>query len=215
MSSPNANGALQPSARPSRGTMLARIAISAVFAATAMAVPQFTAPETAAAASSCTGWTSQTLPPTTIKVLRTDSGKVQKVDFRRYVAEVMASGEWPSRLRKATLEAGAVATKQYAWYHAMKGHHRSAYVRGGSCYDVRDDTRDQLYRPASAKPTTKQLAAVQKTWGLSLRKKRRLLPDRLSGRHQQHLRCGRQWLEALRAQRRGLCRKGLELQAAS
>ena len=51
----------------------------------------------------------------------------RQVGFRRYVAEVMASGEWPGRLHTTTLEAGAVATKQYAWYYALKGHHRSGY----------------------------------------------------------------------------------------
>ena len=99
------------------------------------------------------------IPPVSIKVLRSSAGKVQKVAFKRYVAEVMASGEWPSRLHKATLEAGAVATKQYAWYYAMNGNHRSSYVHNGTCYDVRDDTRDQLYRPEHTKPTTKQEAA--------------------------------------------------------
>jgi hypothetical protein len=82
----------------------------------------------------------------------------------------MASGEWPGRLRRAALEAGAVATKQYAWYYTLKGNHRPGYSRNGTCYDVRDDTTDQLYRPQRAKPTSKQKAAVNKTWGLTLRK---------------------------------------------
>jgi hypothetical protein len=155
-----------------RGAAAARIALGAVFVTSVMAAPHFTAPE-AVEASSCTGWTSLSTPPRTIKVLRTNKGTVQKVPFRRYVAEVMASGEWPGRLRKATLEAGAVATKQYAWYYAMKGNHRSSYRRNGSCYDVRDDTVDQLYRPEKTNPTATQQAAVTKTWGLTLRKKGR------------------------------------------
>ena len=81
----------------------------------------------------------------------------------------MASGEWPSRLKMATLEAGALATKQYAWYYAMKGNHRSHYARNGQCYDVRDDTNDQLYKHY-ARPDARQKKAVDKTWGLSLRK---------------------------------------------
>jgi hypothetical protein len=72
---------------------------------------------------------------------------------------------------QAALEVGAVAVKQYAWYHALKGNHRASYrSRGGECYDVRDDVRDQLFRPASARPTRKQLRAIDTTWGLSLRK---------------------------------------------
>jgi hypothetical protein len=140
-----------------------------MLALTILAVPGLTRPEPAVAGSSCTSWTSYSAPPRTIKVLRTRTGRIEKVAFRRYVARVMASGEWPSRLKSATLEAGAVATKQYAWFYAMRGNHRPYYVRGGRCYDVRDDTRDQLYRPW-AKPSTRQQAAESKTWGLSLRK---------------------------------------------
>jgi hypothetical protein len=143
--------------------------LGAIFVTTLMTLPQLSRPDVAEAAS-CTGWTSLATPPVSIKVLRSGAGKVQKVAFRRYVAEVMASGEWPSRLRKATLEAGAVATKQYAWYYAMNGNHRSSYVHNGRCYDVRDDTRDQLYRPEKTRPTAKQEAAVARTWGLTLRK---------------------------------------------
>lgn len=164
-----APAAPRPQTRPRFGAAALRIAVGAIFMASALAVPQVAAPA-AAQASSCTGWTSRVSPPRTIRVLRTRSGRIQKVAFRKYVAEVMASGEWPSRLRNATLEAGAVATKQYAWYYAMKGHHRKHYRRGGKCYDVRDDTRDQLYRPERAKPTARQQRAINKTWALTLRK---------------------------------------------
>jgi hypothetical protein len=123
-----------------------------------------------AAGSSCTGWTNQVVPPRAIRVLRTASGRVQRVPFRRYVAEVMASGEWPSRLHMVTLEAGAVATKQYAWYYAMRGHHRPHYRYNGRCYDVRDDTADQLFRPERARPSGRQTRAIDATWGLTLRK---------------------------------------------
>ena len=148
---------------------MVRVAIGAIFALSVLAIPQVTSPEPAAAGSSCTAWASLSTPPRTIRVLRTRTGRVETVDFRTYVARVMASGEWPSRLRTATLEAGALATKQYAWYYAMKGHHRSYYVRGGKCYDVRDDTSDQLYKNY-ARPTSRQWQAVSKTWGLTLRK---------------------------------------------
>jgi hypothetical protein len=149
--------------------MTLRVALGAVFITGSLALPQVATPASVEA-SSCTGWTSKTSPPATIRVLRTRSGRVEKVGFRRYVAEVMASGEWPSRLPRATLEAGAVATKQYAWYYALKGNHRAGYRRAGKCYDVRDDTMDQLYRPNRAAPTAKQKSAIDKTWGLTLRK---------------------------------------------
>jgi len=56
---------------------------------------------------------------------------------------------------------GATAVKQFAWYHALDGHHRSGYRSSdGDCYDVRDDTADQLYRPEKATPKRNQLDAV-------------------------------------------------------
>ena len=126
----------------------------------------------AAAKDECgTAWASEVEPPESILVYRTASGDVEKVGFKRYVAVVMASGEWQSSLPAATLEAGAQATKQYAWYHALKGNHREGYVSAsGTCYDVRDDSEDQVYQPASAEPTDKQKDARDALWGLSLRK---------------------------------------------
>jgi len=84
----------------------------------------------------------------------------------------MASGEWPTTLHREVLEAGALATKQYGWYYALKGNHRSGYkTSSGACYDVRDDSKDQVFRPDSAEPTTKQQNAIDALWGLSLRKR--------------------------------------------
>lgn len=157
-----------PAAGRGAGAAL-RIAIGAIVTLSLLAVPQLSAPEPAAAGTSCTGWNSQIVPPRTIRVLRTRTGAVETVSFRKYVGRVMASGEWPSRLKMATLEAGALATKQYAWYYTLKGNHRPGYSRNGKCYDVRDDTNDQLYKHY-ARPTDRQWKAVDKTWALTLRK---------------------------------------------
>lgn len=125
----------------------------------------------AQAASRCAGWVSRVSPPPSIRVLRTASGTVEEVHFTTYVATVMASGEWPTWLPRTALEAGATAVKQYAWYYRLRGNHRSHYrTAAGECYDVRDDTNDQLYRPEYARPTQKQLDAIAATWALSLRK---------------------------------------------
>ena len=122
-------------------------------------------------AAGCATWGSRVTPPPSIRVLRTGTGVVEEVHFTTYVATVMASGEWPSHMPRAALEAGATATKQYAWYYTLKGTHRSGYrTRDGQCYDVRDDTVDQLYRPEGARPTQKQLESLAATWALSLRK---------------------------------------------
>lgn len=122
-----------------------------------------------------TAWTSKTEPPETIRVLRAATGGVEEVNFKRYVIVVMASGEWPTTMPAALLEAGAHAVKQYAWYYALVGNHRDGDVNAaGQCYDVRDDVRDQVYRPESAEPTKKQKAARDALWGLSLRKNDKL-----------------------------------------
>jgi len=168
-SSDHARSALTVRRHPSRRNATLRAILGAVFALSVLAVPQVVSPAPVAAGSSCTGWTSNTRPPRTIKVLNSRSGRVETVAFRKYVKKVMASGEWPSRLRMATLEAGALVTKQYAWYYAMKGNHRPHYAHNGKCYDVKDHTDDQLYK-RYAKPDARQKRAVDKTWGLSLRK---------------------------------------------
>jgi len=132
------------------------------------------APTATASASGCaTNWTSRTTPPKTIRVYLTDQHRVIVKNFRSYVPMVMASGEFPSRMPMAVLEAGATAVKQYAWYYALKGNHRSGYrTSSGVCYDVRNDTTDQLFT-RGADPTAKQKRAVANTWGLTLRKGKR------------------------------------------
>ena len=136
----------------------------------------------------CTRWPSLMSPPRTIRVLRTAATSpaeelvdtVQTVDFSEYVATVMAA-EWPEKYPLETIKAGAVATKQFAWYHIK-------YYRGGvkwkdgvqQCYDVVDSTTDQWYRPEKFGPGTpkwpvegsKVRTAMDLTWDQSLRKYR-------------------------------------------
>lgn len=124
-----------------------------------------------ASAACATHWESKTEPPDEIRVLRTATGRVETVGLKHYVAVVMASGEWPTTLPRPVLEAGAQAVKQYAWYYALAGNHRDGYRNAsGACFDVRDDSEDQVYRPETAEPTEKQKAARDALWGLSLHK---------------------------------------------
>jgi len=147
--------------------------LAALFAITSLVA--LTPPAPVEAGSSCTGWESRRQPPRTIKVLLTHSDKVVKVRFRSYVARVMASGEWPSRLPRAMLVAGGFAAKQYAWYYALAGHHRSSYrTPSGACYDVRNDTVDQLFA-RGADPTARQKKALRKLWTTSLRRNDRFI----------------------------------------
>ena len=147
--------------------------VGALIVALASGIFLQTAPATEAA-SSCTGWKSTVVPPPQINVLRTALGKVDTVPFWRYVEFVLAAEWGPSNPREA-LAAGAVAVKQYAWYHAMAGHWRGGRY-GGSCYDVRDTNVDQVYRPATKPPTAEHRAAVAESWSVTLRKHSRANP---------------------------------------
>src|SRR5450759_2058142 len=68
-----------------------------------------------AAPKHCTSWSSTSQPPTTIRVYRVSEGKVETVGFKDYVMRVV-SREWNVK-QGALRQAGAVAVKQYAWYH--------------------------------------------------------------------------------------------------
>lgn len=126
----------------------------------------FPSAEPALAGSSCTGWTSKLVPPTSIRVYRTAKGRTVKVPFRIYVETVMAS-EWGPTHPIASLRVGAVAVKQFAWYYAMNW--RGGRDAAGRCYDVVDTSRDQVYNPSKT-ISARHRAAVASTWGVSLRK---------------------------------------------
>ncbi|WP_410812164.1 peptidase inhibitor family I36 protein [Micromonospora sp. 067-2] len=96
--------------------------------------------------------------PSTILVYRVGLGRVDRVDFKTYVKNVLPN-EWVTSWPRASLESGAVAVKSYGWYWAL---HSTRKTPGGQCYDVRDDTADQVYRPSSAQAPTS--SAVDGTW---------------------------------------------------
>ena len=110
-------------------------------------------------AAACTGWSSNSTPPPTVRVLRVATGVVQTVDLLTYTKVVMAAefnSTWPSE----TLRAGAVAVKEYAWYYTI--HYRGG-TKNGACYDVRDDSIDQDYWPETRFPAASQIQAVNST----------------------------------------------------
>jgi len=138
----------------------------------------------APASSTCSGWGSLTRPPDSIRVLRRKSGRIETVQFRKYVVTVMGK-EWPSYLPQSLVEAGAVAVKQYAWYHAVY----SSRASDGRCYDVRDGTSDQLYKPGRARISSDHYHAVDATWNVTIRKDGRFM---MTGyRRGEKVRCGR------------------------
>ncbi len=171
-------------------TVMTSLLVAVMFATPVSAAFAPTEPEPAqvfsATSRKCTVWSSELVPPRTIRVLRTSAtdppqkvkGTVQTVDFHDYVATVMAA-EWPERYPLETLKAGAVATKQFAWYYILHPRGGTKWVKGEKvCYDVVDSTTDQWYRPerfAPGKPNgpatdSKIIRAMDATWDVSVRK---------------------------------------------
>jgi Stage II sporulation protein len=125
-----------------------------------------------ASAASCSAWSSQTSPPPTIRVFRHVSGAVDTVDFATYVKNVL-SREWISSWTTESLRAGALAVKSYAWYQVL--HWRGGTNEAGDCFDLRDDTYDQVYDPSQTTwPTA--AAAVDATWGTRVLKNGAIFP---------------------------------------
>ena len=72
-----------------------------------------------------------------------------------------------------SLRAGALAVKHYAWYQVL--HWRGGTNADGQCFDLRDDTVDQVYDPS--KPTwTTAAAAVDATWSVRVLKNGKIFP---------------------------------------
>jgi hypothetical protein len=158
--------------------VLLALPIAASFAA---ATP---APVAGRAGPSCSSHASLDRPPDTIRVLRRQSGNIVTVNFRKYVVTVMGK-EWPSYLPQPVVEAGAVAVKQYAWYHAVY----SSRSSDGRCFDVRDGTSDQLYKPNRSRIRPDHYKALDATWNVTLRKTGRFF---MTGyRRGDKVRCGR------------------------
>jgi Stage II sporulation protein len=137
----------------------------------AIAAPM-TMPAPASAAGACGTYRSETVPPPTIRVFRTQTGAVETVGFRTYVKNVL-SREWISSWTTESLRSGALAVKNYGWYQVL---HWRGYVNGaGECFDVFDSTRDQVYDPS--RPTYSTMAAaVDATWGTLAHKAGKVFP---------------------------------------
>jgi hypothetical protein len=86
----------------------------------------------------------------------------QRMRFVDYVRNVLPN-EWVPAWPAASLEAGAIAAKQYAWYTMVV---ERKWRLQGYPFDIVDNTCDQYYRDASARPRTD--AAIQGSWGTVL-----------------------------------------------
>jgi len=124
------------------------------------------------AAASCSAWTSELEPPPTIRVYRHLTGAVETVDFRAYTKNVL-SREWIGSWTAESLRSGALAVKHYAWYQVL--HWRGGVNAGGECFDLRDDTYDQVYDPSKATWSTAAVA-VDATWATRVLKNGVIFP---------------------------------------
>jgi hypothetical protein len=145
------------------------VAVMATLATLATALPGL---PSQAAAASCSGWTSSATPPSVIRVFRHSTGAVDTVDFRIYTKNVL-SREWIATWTTESLRSGALAVKHYAWYQVL--HWRGGTNASGACFDVRDDTWDQVYDPSRPTYTT-AAAAVDATWGTRVLKNGAIFP---------------------------------------
>ncbi|MFD7736663.1 SpoIID/LytB domain-containing protein, partial [Kitasatospora phosalacinea] len=140
-------------------------------------VPQARAMTTLTAVSgNCGGYSSDSTPPSNIRVLEyaqhtsvgapvagTEIGVVN-VPFRSYVESVLPS-EWVPSWQPASLAAGAMAAKTYAWYWV---NHWRGGSYGGTCYNVDDSINYQRYIPGQSNASTN--AAVAATWNSAMTK---------------------------------------------
>jgi len=124
------------------------------------------------AAASCSSWSSELDPPPTIRVYRHTTGVVETVDFRTYAKNVL-SREWIGSWTAESLRSGALAVKHYAWYQVL--HWRGGVNTAGECFDLRDDTFDQVYDPSKATWST-AAAAVDATWTTRVLKNGAIFP---------------------------------------
>ena len=124
---------------------------------------------------SCSGYSSNSVPPSTIRVLRyaghNANGEgynpigVVTVPFRDYVKDVLPS-EWLASWNGEAHRAGAIAIKNYAWFWV--NHYGGYYQSTSNCFDVTDDTYFQRYIPGNAQAPTSR--AVDDTWNVLARR---------------------------------------------
>lgn len=95
---------------------------------------------------------------------------VVEMPFTDYLRNVLPN-EWVPSWPDASLDAGAVAVKQFAWYTAVI---QRKWSGQGYTFDLLDSTCDQHYVGGSYGPSTD--AALQRTWGLSLTRDGKLFP---------------------------------------
>ena len=94
------------------------------------------------------------------------------MDFKTYARNVL-SREWIGSWTTESLRSGALAVRNYAWYQVL--HWRGGVNADGQCFDLRDDTWDQVYDPSRTTWST-AAAAVDDTWSWRVYKSGHIFP---------------------------------------
>lgn len=109
--------------------------------------------------------------PSSIRVYRSQSRRVDRVPFRLYVQRVLASGAFPAWLPIESIKVGAIAVAQYARWEME---HDQERTRSGRCYDIRDGGEGQYYR-SDVRIHSKIRRAVDAVWGVLIWKNDRYI----------------------------------------
>ena len=170
--------------RPSAWALIAVLVVGLLGSAGGTAITLAAEPK------QCTGWTDEFHPPTEIRVYRKrgpNAGHVEVVPFWNYVGTVLAAEYSTSGPRGPIwFRMGAQSVKQYGWYYTMhwRGGKVTNYNPDGTvasveCFDVRDSTADQIYKPEKLVngewvpinvPSLSNLKAMAEIWPNSMRK---------------------------------------------
>lgn len=114
------------------------------------------------ASGSFTGYSSQVMPPGSIRVYRRSLGRIDRVNFIFYVKHVLPN-EWVAGWDHSALEAGAIAVKMYGWQRLdYAPQYGQGNVAGLGCWDVDDTDNFQVYNDAVSQASTDK--AVASTW---------------------------------------------------
>jgi hypothetical protein len=110
-------------------------------------------------AASCSGYSSNSAPPPTIRIRYvTGDDNIWVRDFRTYVKEVLPR-EWSAGWNMESLQAGAMAVRDFGWYYVNTG---PAGWKNGQCYDITSSTLYQLWGPGGTNSRTDE--AVDSVW---------------------------------------------------
>ena len=132
----------------------------------------------AISATACSKAPSLTVPPDTIRVLRTGRGVVEVVPFKLYVYRTHVAEFWSEYLAKpytdALLGVGAVAIKQNAWLHTRTAHDwwgMSSTTATQRSYVEADYADDNALNGSAGDPAATRLtrATNNAAWALKMR----------------------------------------------